>query len=82
VGPRAGQDRCGKSRPHWDSIPGPSSVASSYTDYAIGTVDGANWCTQKTLAISSYQPSINPCRLINSVTAPAKIRYAVPPNRK
>jgi hypothetical protein len=23
--PRAGLDRCGKSRPHWDSIPGPSS---------------------------------------------------------
>ena len=25
VGPRAGLDRCGKSRPHWHSIPGPSS---------------------------------------------------------
>ena len=25
VGPRAGVDRCGKSRPHRDSIPGPSS---------------------------------------------------------
>jgi len=25
VGPRAGLDRCGKSCPHWDSIPGPSS---------------------------------------------------------
>ena len=25
VGPRAGPDRCGKSRPHLDSIPGPSS---------------------------------------------------------
>jgi hypothetical protein len=25
VGPRAGLDRCGKSRPHQDSIPGPSS---------------------------------------------------------
>ena len=25
VGPRSGLDRCGKSRPHWDSIPGPSS---------------------------------------------------------
>jgi len=24
-GPRAGMDRCGKSRPHRDSIPGPSS---------------------------------------------------------
>ena len=23
--PRAGLDRCGKSRPHWDSIPGPPS---------------------------------------------------------
>jgi len=23
VGPRAGMDRCGKSRPHRDSIPGP-----------------------------------------------------------
>jgi hypothetical protein len=23
-GPGAGQDRCGKSRSHWDSIPGPS----------------------------------------------------------
>ena len=25
IGPRAGLDRCGKSRPHQDSIPGPSS---------------------------------------------------------
>jgi len=25
VGPRPGMDRCGKSRPHRDSIPGPSS---------------------------------------------------------
>jgi hypothetical protein len=25
VGPRAGLGRCGKSRPHRDSIPGPSS---------------------------------------------------------
>jgi len=25
VGSRAGLDRCGKSRPHQDSIPGPSS---------------------------------------------------------
>jgi hypothetical protein len=25
VGPRAGLDRCGKSRPYQDSIPGPSS---------------------------------------------------------
>jgi hypothetical protein len=25
VGPRAGLDRCGKSRPHRNSIPGPSS---------------------------------------------------------
>ena len=25
VGPRAGMDRCGKSRPHQDSIPRPSS---------------------------------------------------------
>ena len=25
MGPRAGLDRCGKSRPHQDSIPGPSS---------------------------------------------------------
>jgi hypothetical protein len=25
VGPRTGLERCGKSRPHRDSIPGPSS---------------------------------------------------------
>jgi hypothetical protein len=25
VGPRDGLDGCGKSQPHWDSIPGPSS---------------------------------------------------------
>jgi hypothetical protein len=25
LGTRVGLDRCGKSRPHWDSIPGPSS---------------------------------------------------------
>jgi hypothetical protein len=36
VCPRAGLDGCGKSRPHRDSILGPSSlVASSYTDWAI-----------------------------------------------
>ena len=29
VGPRAGLDRCGKSRPHRDSIPGPSSPSHS-----------------------------------------------------
>ena len=28
VGPRAGLDRCGNSRPHQDSIPGPSSPQS------------------------------------------------------
>jgi hypothetical protein len=26
VGPKAGLDGCGKSRPHRDSIPGPSSL--------------------------------------------------------
>ena len=26
MGPRAGLDRCRKSRPHWDSIAGPSSL--------------------------------------------------------
>ena len=25
MGARAGLERCGKSRPHWDSTPGPSS---------------------------------------------------------
>ena len=25
VGPKAGEDGCGKSRSHWDSIPGPSN---------------------------------------------------------
>ena len=25
VGPRTGLDECGKSRPHWDLVPGPSS---------------------------------------------------------
>ena len=34
VGPRAGLDGCGKSRPHRDSIPGPS-VTSRYIDWAI-----------------------------------------------
>ena len=34
VGLRAGLDGCGKSRPHRDSIPGPSSpLGSRYTDY-------------------------------------------------
>ena len=28
VGPRCGLDECGKSRPHWDSIGGPSSPVS------------------------------------------------------
>jgi len=37
VGPRAGLDRCGKSRLQQDSIPGPySPVASRYTDWATG----------------------------------------------
>ena len=35
MGPRAGLDRCGKSRPHRDSIPETvQPVASRYTDYA------------------------------------------------
>jgi hypothetical protein len=38
VGPRAGLDECGKSRPHQDLIPGPSS----YTDYAIPANDQQN----------------------------------------
>jgi hypothetical protein len=29
VGPRAGLDRCGKSRPHRDSIPGPYIVSQN-----------------------------------------------------
>ena len=29
MGPRAGLDGCGKSRPHRDSIPGPSSPSES-----------------------------------------------------
>jgi hypothetical protein len=33
IDPRAGLEGCRKSRPHWDSIPGPSRpVASRYTD--------------------------------------------------
>jgi hypothetical protein len=35
VGPRAGLDSCGKSRPHRDSIPGPSSQPKHVGD---GTV--------------------------------------------
>jgi len=36
VGPRAGLDGCGKSRPHRKSMLGPSKpVASRYTDWAI-----------------------------------------------
>jgi hypothetical protein len=36
VGPSAGLDRCGKSRPHRDSIPGPSSpVASQLAKFVI-----------------------------------------------
>ena len=45
--PRAGLDRCGKSRPPYrDSIPGPfSPVASRYTDWATGpTKNGAIAC--------------------------------------
>ena len=35
TGPRAGLDRCGKSRPHRDSIPRPvQPIASRYTDLA------------------------------------------------
>ena len=34
MGPRAGFDRCGKSRPHRDSIPPTvQPVANRYTDY-------------------------------------------------
>jgi hypothetical protein len=29
MGPRAGLDGCGKSRPHWDSIPGTSMKQTS-----------------------------------------------------
>ena len=37
MGPRVGLDGCGKSRPHRDLIPGPSSIASHYTDYGIAS---------------------------------------------
>ena len=38
VGPRAGLDRCGKSRFHRDSIPGTvQPIASRYIDYDILT---------------------------------------------
>jgi hypothetical protein len=37
VGPSAGLDECGKSRPHRNSIPGPSSP-SRYTDCAIAAL--------------------------------------------
>jgi hypothetical protein len=41
VGLGAGLDRCGKPRPHRDSIPGPSSpVASRYTDYVNKALKG------------------------------------------
>jgi hypothetical protein len=36
VGPKAGLDRCGKSRPYQDSIPGPSKnniITYKYTNY-------------------------------------------------
>jgi hypothetical protein len=33
VGPRAGLDRYGKSRPHWDPIPGPDRPARSKSLY-------------------------------------------------
>ena len=35
MGPWAGLDGCGKSRPHRDLIPGP--LRSRYTDYAVLT---------------------------------------------
>jgi hypothetical protein len=50
VGPRAGLDRCGKSRPHRDSIPGPndSNVLISFTchllPYYTSFVTFTLWC--------------------------------------
>jgi len=38
MGPRAGLDRCGKSRHHRDSIPGPSPGSSRYTDYTTRSI--------------------------------------------
>ena len=38
LSPTAGLDGCGKSRPHWDSIP----IASRYTDYAIPAPNNNN----------------------------------------
>jgi hypothetical protein len=52
VGPRAGLGVCEKSRPHRDSIPGPSNLYRHYTDWAIPAylVDGyeypKDWCTK------------------------------------
>jgi len=34
VGPRAGLDRSGKSRPQRDSIPGPSAGSQSHSSYS------------------------------------------------
>jgi len=35
VGPRAGPDGCGKTYPHWNWIPGPSSPSPFHTSYLI-----------------------------------------------
>ena len=43
MGPRAGLDRCGKSRPHQDSIPVPSiqSVIQGIFNSSIGSMKSA-----------------------------------------
>jgi hypothetical protein len=56
VGLRATLDRCGKCRPHRDSIPGTfQPVASRYTDYAIpaNNVSKLTKCTKSSLSLEA-----------------------------
>jgi hypothetical protein len=55
VGPRAGLDRCGKSRPHQDWIPGPSSPQPVAIPSELSRPTPTRWyCNEHLISITNY----------------------------
>jgi len=63
VGPRTGLGLCGKTRPHWDSIPGPTSpkrvviptelsrlTSSRYADNSLSYQEGKPGCWDRSFS--------------------------------
>ena len=57
VGPRTGPDRCGKSRPHRDSIPGPSSPCMLV---ALSIIERRWQKKRSNSSLNPLKPELNP----------------------